>query len=160
IAKSYIGKGLGLDDLIAEGNLGLLRAVEGFNPAMNTRFSTYASFWIKQSLKRAIINCAKTIRIPAYVFELMVKWRRASTARQEELGRAPTHEEVADSMNLSKKQTKIIKQALRLHTGSTQSDEENSGLSFPETHTDSRVRTPDAGLVQTEDVDRVLALLK
>ena len=64
IARGYTGKGLGLQDLIEEGNLGLLRAVEGFDPAMGTRFSTYASYWIKQSIKRALINTAKTIRIP------------------------------------------------------------------------------------------------
>ena len=79
IARGYTGKGLGLQDLIEEGNLGLLRAVEGFDPAIGTRFSTYASYWIKQSIKRALINTAKTIRIPAYMVELLSKWRRAST---------------------------------------------------------------------------------
>ncbi len=80
IARGYTGKGLGLQDLIEEGNLGLLRAVEGFDPTVGTRFSTYASYWIKQSIKRALINSAKTIRIPAYMVELLSKWRRA-TAR-------------------------------------------------------------------------------
>ncbi|MCA9195623.1 MAG: sigma-70 family RNA polymerase sigma factor, partial [Planctomycetales bacterium] len=78
IARGYVGKGLGLQDLIEEGNLGLLRAVEGFDPDVGTRFSTYASYWIKQSIKRALINSAKTIRIPAYMVELLSKWRRAS----------------------------------------------------------------------------------
>jgi RNA polymerase sigma factor (sigma-70 family) len=95
IARSYTGKGLGLQDLIAEGNLGLLRAVEGFDPSMNTRFSTYASYWIKQSIKRAVINTGKTIRIPAYMNELLVKWRRATAKLQDELGRIPTQEEKA-----------------------------------------------------------------
>ena len=80
IARGYTGKGLSLQDLIEEGNLGLLRAVEGFDPAVGTRFSTYASYWIKQSIKRALVNTAKTIRIPAYMVELLSKWRRA-TAR-------------------------------------------------------------------------------
>src|SRR5205807_126836 len=69
IARSYTGKGLGLQDLIEEGNLGLLRAVQGFDPTMNTRFSTYASYWIKQSIKRALVNTSKTIRIPAEMVE-------------------------------------------------------------------------------------------
>ena len=103
IARGYTGKGLGLQDLIEEGNLGLLRAVEGFDPAMGTRFSTYASYWIKQSIKRALVNTAKTIRIPAYMVELLAKWRRASAKLQDELGRPPTHEEVARSLNLPKK---------------------------------------------------------
>src|SRR5438045_2113337 len=88
IARSYTGKGLGLQDLIEEGNLGLLRAVEGFDPSMNTRFSTYASYWIKQSIRRALTNMGKTIRIPAYMIELLAKWRRASAKLQEELGRS------------------------------------------------------------------------
>src|SRR5260370_32574030 len=95
IARSYTGKGLGLQDLIEEGNLGLLRAVQGFDPNMNTRFSTYASYWIKQSIKRPLVNTAKTIRIPAYMVELLAKWRRATNKLTDELGRPPTHQEVA-----------------------------------------------------------------
>src|SRR6266702_4380098 len=99
IARSYTGKGLSLQDLIEEGNLGLLRAVEGFDPGMNTRFSTYASYWIKQSIKRALVNSAKTIRIPAYMVELLAKWRRASAQLQDRIGRPPTHEEIAKELN-------------------------------------------------------------
>ena len=69
IARGYANRGLPLPDLIEEGNLGLLRAVEGFDPKVGTRFSTYASYWIKQSIKRALINSGKTIRIPAYMVE-------------------------------------------------------------------------------------------
>src|SRR5436853_5984370 len=111
IARSYTGKGLGLQDLIEEGNLGLLRAVEGFDAGMGTRFSTYASYWIKQSIKRALVNTAKTIRIPAYMVELLAKGRRATAKLQDELGRPPTHEEVAKSLNLPKKKLAIIKNA-------------------------------------------------
>ena len=103
IARGYTGKGLGLQDLIEEGNLGLLRAVEGFDPTVGTRFSTYASYWIKQSIKRALINSAKTIRIPAYMVELLSKWRRATVRLSEELGRTPTNEEVARVLGLPKK---------------------------------------------------------
>src|SRR5438477_1332656 len=90
IARSYTGKGLPLPDLIEEGNLGLLRAVEGFDPGMNTRFSTYASYWIKQSIKRALINTGKTIRIPAYMVELLTKWRRATNKLNDLFKRPPT----------------------------------------------------------------------
>ena len=101
IARGYTGKGLSLQDLIEEGNLGLLRAVEGFDPAVGTRFSTYASYWIKQSIKRALINSAKTIRIPAYMVELLSKWRRANARLTEELGRTPTPEEIARVLGLA-----------------------------------------------------------
>ena len=115
IARGYTGKGLSLQDLIEEGNLGLLRAVEGFDPAMGTRFSTYASYWIKQSIKRALINTAKTIRIPAYMVELLSKWRRASSRLTEELGRTPTPEEIARVLGLPRKKLPIIKKAIRIY---------------------------------------------
>src|SRR5947209_20311438 len=115
IARSYTGKGLGLQDLIAEGNLGLMRAVEGFDPSMNTRFSTYASYWIKQSIKRAVINTGKTIRIPAYMNELLIKWRRATAKLQDQLGRPPTHEEIALHLKLPRKKLNIIKKAIRIY---------------------------------------------
>src|SRR5436853_7554778 len=90
IAKGYRGRGLPLQDLIAEGNLGLLRAVEGFDPSMNTRFSTYASYWIKQSMKRALVNTGKTIRLPSYMVELLTKWRRAPADLKDDLGQTQT----------------------------------------------------------------------
>jgi RNA polymerase sigma factor (sigma-70 family) len=68
-------RGSGLEDLIAEGNLGLLRAVECFDPSFNTRFSTYASYWIKQSIRRYLIGTAKTVRLPFYMVDLIAKWR-------------------------------------------------------------------------------------
>src|SRR5262249_24123257 len=108
IARSYLGRGLALEDLIAEGNLGLMRAVEGFDPSLEIRFSTYASYWIKQSIKRAVINTGKTVRVPAYMAELMVKWRREANRLQEELGRAPTQDEVAAGLKLSRKKFLII----------------------------------------------------
>src|SRR5712672_194059 len=122
IARGYTGKGLALQDLIEEGNLGLLRAVEGFDPNMNTRFSTYASYWIKQSIKRALVNTAKTIRIPAYMVELLSKWRRATSKLQDEFGRPPTHEEVAKLLGLPKKKLNIIKKAIRVYNSAPQGD--------------------------------------
>src|SRR5205807_7587961 len=123
IARSYTGKGLGLQDLIEEGNLGLLRAVKGFDPNMNTRFSTYASYWIKQSIKRALVNTAKTIRIPAYMVELLAKWRRATNKLSDELGRPPTHEEVARYMGLPKKKLNIIQKAIRVYNSAPQTEQ-------------------------------------
>ena len=76
IARGYLGKGLCLEDLIEEGNLGLMRAVEGYDGLMETRFSTYASYWIKQSIRRAVMNNGKPIRLPAYMVSLLAKWKR------------------------------------------------------------------------------------
>jgi RNA polymerase primary sigma factor len=160
IARSYTGKGLGLQDLIEEGNLGLLRAVEGFDPSMNTRFSTYASYWIKQSIKRALVNTAKTIRIPAYMVELLAKWRRASTRLQDELGRPPTHEEVAKSLDLPKKKLAIIKKAIRVYNSTPQTEQMETGWSLDEMVMDGHSKSPDLELVEADDLSHVLDLLQ
>jgi RNA polymerase primary sigma factor len=159
IARGYAGKGLGLEDLIEEGNLGLLRAVEGFDPSMNTRFSTYAAYWIKQSIKRALINTAKTIRVPAYMADLLVKWRRATAVLQEELGRPPLSEEVARHLNLSKKKLKIIEKAIRVYNSVPQPDTPDAPLSLDELAADGRVAAPEAHLEQSEDLGQVLGML-
>ncbi|RLS49334.1 MAG: RNA polymerase sigma factor RpoD/SigA [Planctomycetota bacterium] len=160
IARSYVGKGLALQDLIEEGNLGLLRAVEGFDPTMNTRFSTYASYWIKQSIKRALVNTAKTIRIPAYMVELLAKWRRASAKLQEELGRTPTHEEIGRTLDLSKKKLAIIKKAIRVHGTVPQTDQGDSGWSLDEIVMDSQTKAPDMEMVEADNLKHVMRLLE
>jgi RNA polymerase primary sigma factor len=159
IARGYTGKGLGLQDLIEEGNLGLLRAVEGFDPAMGTRFSTYASYWIKQSIKRALINTAKTIRIPAYMVELLSKWRRASTRLAEELGRTPTPEEVARVLGLPRKKLPIIKKAIRIYNLTPQTDQAEAGWSLSEMVMDERVRNPEEELVENDNLSHILRQL-
>jgi len=159
LARAYAGKGLGLEDLIAEGNLGLLRAVEGFDPAMGVRFSTYAAFWIKQSIKRALANTGKTIRIPAYMVELLTKWWRASAVLQEELGRAPTQEEVAGHLGLSAKTVRIIRKALRIHNAAAQIEAEDAALPLGELTRDTDV-SPEAILSGAEELHQVLRLLE
>ena len=159
IARGYTGKGLGLQDLIEEGNLGLLRAVEGFDPAMGTRFSTYASYWIKQSIKRALINTAKTIRIPAYMVELLSKWRRASTRLAEELGRTPTPEEIARVLGLPRKKLPIIKKAIRIYNLTPQTDQSEAGWSLGEMLMDERARSPEEELVESDNLAHVMRQL-
>ena len=160
IARGYTGKGLALQDLIEEGNLGLLRAVEGFDPNMNTRFSTYASYWIKQSIKRALVNTAKTIRIPAYMVELLSKWRRATNKLNDELGRPPTPEEIAQLLGLPKKKLSIIKKAIRVYNSTPQTDQTEAGWSIDEMLMDNRSKTPDDEMVETDDLKQVLVLLE
>jgi len=159
IARGYTGKGLGLQDLIEEGNLGLLRAVEGFDPAVGTRFSTYASYWIKQSIKRALINTAKTIRIPAYMVELLSKWRRASTRLAEELGRTPTPEEVGRVLGLPRKKLPIIKKAIRIYNLTPQTDQADAGWSLGEMVMDDRARSPEDELVENDNLKHIMGQL-
>src|SRR5471032_1346491 len=153
IARAYTNKGLPLQDLIEEGNLGLLRAVEGFDPNMNTRFSTYASYWIKQSIKRALVNTAKTIRIPAYMVELLSKWRRATNKLNDELGRPPTPEEYAKLLGLPKKKLNIIKKAIRVYNSVPQAETGgDAGWSIEEMLMDGNAKPPDDEMVETDDL--------
>ncbi|MBX6316569.1 MAG: sigma-70 family RNA polymerase sigma factor [Isosphaeraceae bacterium] len=160
IARGYVGKGLSLQDLIEEGNLGLLRAVEGFDPAVGTRFSTYASYWIKQSIKRALVNTAKPIRIPAYMMELLCKWRRAAADLQDALDRPPTFEEIARHLDLPKKKQAIIKKAIKVYNLVPQTDQPENGWSLGEMLMDDRTKAPDVELVEADDLRLVLNRLE
>jgi len=159
IARGYANKGLPLQDLIEEGNLGLLRAVEGFDPDMNTRFSTYASYWIKQSIKRALVNSAKTIRIPAYMVELLTKWRRATAVLQDRLKRTPTSEEISAELGLPKKKLGILKKAIQLYNCSPQTDQSESGWSLGELIPDERAKGPDQELLDADSLKHVRMML-
>src|SRR5271165_4625674 len=160
IARGYTGKGLGLQDLIEEGNLGLLRAVEGFDPAVGTRFSTYASYWIKQSIKRALINTAKPIRIPAYMVELLFKWRRMAADLQDSLGRPPSIEEIAKALQLPKKKLAIVKKAIKVYNLVPQTDQPENGWSLGEMLMDERTRTPDVEMVEADNLRLVMHRLE
>ncbi|APZ91476.1 sigma-70 family RNA polymerase sigma factor [Fuerstiella marisgermanici] len=159
IARGYSNKGLPLQDLIEEGNLGLLRAVEGFDPDMNTRFSTYASYWIKQSIKRALVNTAKTIRVPAYMVELLSKWRRASAKLQEELKRTPTPEDVARELEIPKKKLRIVKKAIALYNAAPQSEQDESGMTLGDIIPDDRTAGPEDELINRDNLKHVFRLL-
>ena len=100
IAHDYARYGLPLLDLISEGNIGLMKAVERFDPAKGGKLSTYAAWWIKQSIKRALANQSKTIRLPAHLVDKIARMRRASHALSESLGREPTAEELAAELKI------------------------------------------------------------
>jgi RNA polymerase primary sigma factor len=101
IARDYEGIGLPLLDLISEGNIGLMKAVERFDPKKGGKLSTYGSWWIKQSIKRALANQSKTIRLPVHLVDKISKMRRVAMKLQEELGREPTDEELADELGMT-----------------------------------------------------------
>src|SRR5256884_6048945 len=101
IAHDYANLGLPLLDLISEGNIGLMKAVERFDPAKGGKLSTYGSWWIKQSIKRALANQSKTIRLPVHLVDKISKMRRTAMRLQEEFGREPTDEELAEELGIS-----------------------------------------------------------
>ncbi|MHC4503297.1 MAG: sigma-70 family RNA polymerase sigma factor [Planctomycetota bacterium] len=113
IAKNYVDRGMSLLDLIEEGNIGLLKAVERFNPEEGCKFSTYASWWIKQTMRRSLINKVKNVRVPAYMIELLSRWRRATEDLAHKLGREPSSEEIASEVGLSIEKLPALRRAIR-----------------------------------------------
>jgi RNA polymerase primary sigma factor len=113
IARDYEGFGLPLLDLVNEGNIGLMKGVERFDPRKGAKLSTYASWWIKQAIKRALANQSKTIRLPVHVVDKMAHIRRAEMKLREALDRDPTDEEIAGDLGLSPRRVREYREASR-----------------------------------------------
>ena len=111
IARDYSGYGVSLNDLISEGNIGLMQAVERFDPEKGGKFSTYGAWWIKQSVKRALANQSKTIRLPVHMVDKIARMRRIASMLAEALGREPTDEEIAAELGLPRQKIAMLKQS-------------------------------------------------
>ncbi len=159
IAKNYINRGLSLMDLIEEGNLGLLKAVERFDPKEGCRFSTYSTWWIKQSIRRALTNTVKTVRIPSYMVELITKWHNAVEALTHKLNRQPSLHELAEELNLSPENVMSIKHAVRtsILTSKPFSIEDSGTLS--DSIADRNSKSPEEEVLTDHEIIQIKDLL-
>jgi RNA polymerase primary sigma factor len=156
IARDYRGKGLSLEDLVAEGNLGLVRAAEGFDPAAGCRFATYASYWVKQSIRSALNKTGHAVRLPHYASTLLGQWRRAEAELRDELSRPPEREEVAGRLGLTPKQARVVARAEKaVASGRTGGAEADLGEFVAGEWT-----APDAPLADADDRRAALAAVE
>jgi len=160
IAKKFSGRGMTLGDLIDEGNLGLLRAVDTFDPERKVRFSTYSAWWIKQAIKRAILNNAQPIHIPTYMVELINQWRQVQAELELKLGRTVSLEEMAGALKVPIRKAKAIQDIVSVVEAGFQYDcaENNTGLE--DAIEDEQISMPDEEIGTEEELSRALELLE
>ncbi len=160
IARNYVNRGLSFLDLIEEGNLGLLKAVERFDPDAQCRFSTYATWWIKQAIRRALINTVKTVRIPSYMVELIARWKNVAMELQYRLGRQATVNEVAAELNIPRESVRIIKRAIRASACASQVVSLDAAFSANEAIEALSMKRPDEAVFDSFEIEQLDKLLR
>src|SRR5208282_3505683 len=159
IARDYEGLGLPLLDLINEGNIGLMKGVERFNPRKGAKLSTYASWWIKQSIKRALANQSKTIRLPVHVVDKVAHIRRAEVKLRETFDRDPTDEELAHELDLDPRRIRQYRQASKAPVSLDAPIGDDASERVSEIVADPNAAAPFDRLVQETDTELVREVL-
>ena len=162
IANEYSNLGLSLLDLINEGNIGLMKAVERFDPNKGGKLSTYASWWIKQSIKRALANQSKTIRLPIHMVDRVTQIRRTTAALIERLGRDPTDDELAEEMNLPVSKISHLMAVSKKPSSLESPLNDQEGASLADVIADEKASSPSESLQSKSlrgDIDHVISSL-
>ncbi|MCF6155538.1 MAG: RNA polymerase sigma factor RpoD/SigA [Candidatus Brocadia sp.] len=161
IARRFVYYGASLLDLVSEGNIGLIRAVERFDYTMGQRFGKYASWWIKWTIQRALINNSKTVHIPIYMAERVSKWKRMSSKLTNTLHRQPGRDEIAQELNVDEKQARWIERAVR-HTFTLNEidSRKDDSMELSERIPDESVKMPEDELIESHDKNELRRLLE
>jgi len=161
IAKRYGDRGMSLGDLIEEGNLGLIKAVDYFDPGRGVRFSTYAAWWIKQSIKRALLENVQPVHIPTYMVTLINQWRHTAAELQSRLGRTLDVEEMAELMGMPLRKAKVIHRIVEVlsFAGEAGGDEAGEDKTLGTTLEDENTGQPEDALVADEEKAKAVRLL-
>jgi len=158
-AKNYTDHGLPFKDLIEEGNMGLLKAVDRFDPERGTRFSTYATWWIRQAIRRALTNKSKTVRIPAYMVQILSDFKSVQNDLSQRWMRDPTFSEVAEEMDLTGNKLKILKKALNADHGAVRPNSIDVIWDRDVLEDEMDLDLPDEIVIQDSEVDRLYEML-